>query len=126
MGKKILHKEFIVDRVSRKDATKVCVDSCKYFIYHPRNIQGTILLSLILSALRFETVWKIIQCFLTSNRYKGFRPADLCTLYDVKILRGGENFRNLMYVLLFPRTLSYPHELFHTKQHAVTSLIPVK
>ena len=38
----------------------------------------------ILCALRFKTVWEIIQCYLTSNGYKGFGPADL-RFYTIKV-----------------------------------------
>ena len=53
----------------------------------------------ILCALQFKTVWEIIQCCLTSKRYKGFGPTDLPILYDAKILRGGEVMRILLYIV---------------------------
>ena len=49
----------------------------------------------ILCILRFQTVWEIIQCWLTSKGYKGFTPSDLRVLYDENTLKG-ENMRTLL------------------------------
>ena len=49
-------------------------------------------------ALRFKTVWEIIQCCLTSKGYRGLEPANLSILYDTKNLRRGNFIRNLLYM----------------------------
>ena len=57
----------------------------------------------------------ITQCCLTSKGYEGFTPADLCILYDAKILRGGEIIQNLLmqwYVMTFTWNLYNPYTLY--------------
>ena len=51
----------------------------------------------ILCALRFKTVWEILQCYLTFNEIEGFGPAVKLILYDANKLRGGEIMQNLLY-----------------------------
>ena len=41
----------------------------------------------ILCILQFKTVWKIIQCCLTSKGHNGFGPGDLRIFYDENILK---------------------------------------
>ena len=53
----------------------------------------------ILCALRFRTLWEIIQCYPTFMEYKGFGPTDLRILYDAKVLGGWEDSRNVLYHL---------------------------
>ena len=72
--------------------TEHTLENCSE-IYPTRNIIGTG----ILCALRFETDWEFIQCWLASKRYKGFGPADMRILYESNILGGGESMRNLLY-----------------------------
>ena len=60
----------------------------------------------ILCALRFKTVWEIIQCCFTSMGLKRFVPAVLLILYNAKILRE-EIMQNLLYMQWYVKTFTW-------------------
>ena len=45
-NKKSIHKEFTVEGVSTNDSTKICDAFCNYFIDYPRNIHGSVPISI--------------------------------------------------------------------------------